>query len=241
MRLTWDDEAQRVYEYGVDRGVFYPPNGTGEVWNGLTSVQDSPSESDVKPRYLDGVKVGQRGKSGEFAGTIEAFTYPSSFYEGVLAPRRQKTFGLSYRVMTKTSYKIHLVYNVLVAPDSQTYGQTEASIFSWDFTTRARPIQGANASAHLIIDASKAYSWTLAAFEDALYGSEFQSPHLPTPEEVIDIFEVNAILKVVDNGDGSFTLTGPDEALQMLDATTFQVSWESAVVIDSTSYTLSSL
>jgi hypothetical protein len=241
MRLNWESNDNRIYEYGVDRGVFYPPNGAGEAWNGLVSVQEAPTESDRTPRYLDGVKVDNRSRAGEFAGTIEAFTYPESFYETVLVPRRQKTFGLSYSVMTSRSYKIHLVYNILLSPDTPTYDQSDASAFSWDFTTRARPINGASASSHLVIDVSKAYAWTVSAFEDVLYGSEGRPPQMPTPEEVLEIFEVNSLFRVIDNGDGSFTATGPDEAIQMLDSTTFQITWDTAVMIDQTSYTLSSL
>jgi hypothetical protein len=64
---------------------------------------------------------------------------------------------------------------------------------------------------------------------------------LPTPEELLGIFERTALLQVVDNGDGTFTVTGPDEAIQMLDPTTFQIAWPSAVYLDAESYSLSSL
>jgi hypothetical protein len=64
---------------------------------------------------------------------------------------------------------------------------------------------------------------------------------LPDPQEIFDIFEANSILRVVDNGDGTFTVTGPDDAITMLDDTTFEIDWPSVVVIDSNTYEISSL
>lgn len=223
-RLTWN---KRDYEAGLDRGVLYPKDGPGVAWNGLTSVQESPS-SDTQTRYIDGVKTRVRQGLEIFSGTIEAFTYPNPF---------PKTFGLSYRVKDK----IHLVYNVLLEPTGFNYQQSDTEPFSWGFSTKPIPVPGVAMSARLVVDGSKAYSWTLAVLEDILYGSDSGSPRLPLPQEVLDIFDVNSILKVTDNGDGSFTVEGPDDVIQMLDQTTFQITWTSAVYIDEDSYTLSSL
>lgn len=223
-RLTWD---KRDYEAGLDRGVLYPKDGPGVAWNGLTSVQESPS-SDTQTRYIDGVKTRVRQSPEVFSGAIEAFTYPEPF---------PKSFGLCYRVKDK----IHLVYNVLVGPTGFNYQQLDTEPFSWDFSTKPIPVPGAEMSAHIVVDGSKAYSWTLSNLEDILYGSDSESPRLPLPEEVLNIFDINSILKVTDNGDGSFTVEGPDDVIQMLDSTTFQIDWPSAVYIDEVSYTLSSL
>ena len=48
MRLSWDKAGERLYETGVDRGVFYPfttggKYGSGVAWNGLTAVNETPS------------------------------------------------------------------------------------------------------------------------------------------------------------------------------------------------------
>lgn len=233
-RLVWDE---RDYEAGLERGVIYPLTGVGEAWNGLVSVQDSLSDSDEETRYIDGVKTRRRRRVGEFSGTIEAFTYPDSFFEDVLTQRRQKGFGLSYRV----GDKIHLVYNILVGPTTLNSQQLDTEPFSWDFTSLPVSVPGVRMSAHLVVDASKAYSWTIASLEDILYGSESTTPRLPLPEEVLNIFDINSILKVTNNGDGSFTVEGPDDVIQMLDPTTFQITWPSAVYINGESYTLSSL
>lgn len=196
---------------------------------------------DEQTRHIDGVKTHFRRRRGEFAGTLQAFTYPTSFYENVLTQKRRNSFGLSYRINSGDGHKIHLVYNALVSTTAFNYRHAEADSFSWSFTTKAIPIPGAKPSAHLIVNTNKAYLWTLTALEDLLYGSESGEPRLPSPEEVLDIFEVNSILRVTDHGDGTFTATGPDEVVQMLDETTFQINWPSAVYIDEVSYTLSSL
>lgn len=240
-KLVWEKTDLSRYETGLDQGVYYPKNGSGEVWNGLISVEESPSNSDEKVCYIDGVKVRSRRGLGEFTGLIEAFTYPPSFGDHLVMHQRQNVFDLSYRVMTEGSYKIHLVYNVLASPSNASYKHDEVSPFSWNFTTRPLVIPGLKLSAHLVIDTAKAYPQTVAALEALIYGSALVSPYMPTPEEVFTVFEENSILRVIDNGDGSFTVTGPDSAILMIDATTFEVTWDSAIMIDAVSYTLSSL
>jgi hypothetical protein len=239
-KLVWDQAADRRYEAGLDRGVFYPRSGPGEVWNGLTSVQESPSDADERTRYLDGVRTRTRRKPGDFSGTIEAFTYPESF-QTLLDQRKPRGFDLSYRVKTADSYKIHLVYNILVSPTTHMYEQEDTIPFSWDFTTTPAPFPQARPTAHFVIEASDAYSWTLEALENVLYGDESTPPTMPSPLGILDIFEENSILQIIDHGDGTWTAIGPDDVVSMLDATTFQIDWPSAVYIDATSYTVRSL
>ena len=41
-QLVWDKAEDRIFELGVDRGVFFPKDGDdylpGVVWNGLINV-----------------------------------------------------------------------------------------------------------------------------------------------------------------------------------------------------------
>lgn len=245
MRLGWDNSGEKFYETGVDRGVLYPSSGIGVPWNGLISVKEAPSESDVSTNYVDGRKYRTRHTPGAFAATVEAITFPDEFEE-------QKPFGLTYRTKIGTDitgldhgYKLHLVYNALAAPVSKDYStlnsSPEALPFQWDISTTPIRIAGAQPSAHLIVDTTKAYSWTVEAFEALLYGTEEHAPVLPSPESVLELFDANAIVKITDNGDGTWTAEGPDEVIQMLDPSTFQISWASAVYIDSDTYSISSL
>ena len=45
--LTWDQETQKLFETGVEKGVLFPVSedgyGAGEAWNGLINVTESPS------------------------------------------------------------------------------------------------------------------------------------------------------------------------------------------------------
>lgn len=238
-RLKW---ADRPYEAGVDQGVYYTPGGIGVAWNGLLAVKESPSEVDPLSSHIDGVRVYRRARGQAFGGTIETFTAPDALFEDVFSQRRRQNFGMSYRTETEDSYQIHLVYNVLLSvPEvSYTQEQGEADPFSWSFTTTPLPIPGMKNSAHLVIDAKSAWPSALSAIEAVLYGDESVDAQLPSPMAVADIFEVNSILRIVDNGDGTWTATGPDEAIQMLDATTFQIDWPSAEFISADNYTIRS-
>lgn len=226
---------------GLDRGVFYPPSGDGEAWNGLTSVVEEPSDSDENRRYVDGVQIDLQRRLGYFSGSIEAYTYPDSFYDDILAQHRPTAFGLCYRVLMNKGYKLHIVYNVLVKPAEAKYQTNGSEPFSWNFTSLPVPIPGNSRSSHLIVDSNVAYPWAVAALEDILYGSESGAPRLPTPTEIFDVFENSSVLQVIDNEDGSFTIIGPDEAVVELDPTTFSINWPSVVQIDAHNYTISSL
>lgn len=240
-RLVWDKVTERDYEAGLDRGVFYPLNGPGHAWNGLTSVEEFPSEVDARPRYMDGQKIGDRRRQGEFSATINAFTYPSVFIDGPISSHRPARFSLSYRVQTAIGYKLHLVYNALAAPSQKNYAYESVDPLSWSITTRG--VSGPNnmIMSHLIIESDTAYPETTAALEAVLYGDNGQEPRIPMPDEVFQIFEDSSILQIIDNGDGTWTAIGPDSVIQMLDATTFQVNWPSAVYVDAVSYTIHSL
>lgn len=238
-RLRWD--LPRLYEHGLDRGVFYPPEGPGEAWNGLVSVDDTTEGSELSSRYIDGVKTYARRRPEEFAGTIQAYTYPEALYSPLTDDWRRSPFGLSYRTLKVESSQIHLVYNVTISPAGFSHEQSETDLFSWDFSTHALEISGAKRSAHLIVDTSNAYSWTTTALEDLLYGSDVNVPQLPTPAQVLEVFDENSILRVYDNGDGTYTVEGPDEAVQDLGSGVHRLSWPSVVYLGGFTYRVSSL
>jgi hypothetical protein len=239
-RLIWD---KRPYQVGIDRGVYYTAEGVGEPWNGLTSVEESPSESG-DARYLDGIKLRSKKSLGSFEATIEAFTYPLSFEEhlglsgGLNSRRRQAVFNFTYRVMTDNGYKIHLVYNATANPTSRTYQFESADTFSWDITTKPLYVEDSTPSAHLIIDAGLAYSSTIAQIEDVLYGSDASDARMPMPDEILAIFDANAILTVTEIEEGLFEIDAPTDALQMIDATTYEIEWPSVARVDYDTYSI---
>lgn len=159
--LNWDQTGERLYETGVDHGVLYIPNATGEyvngyVWNGLVSVSESPTGAESTPQYADNIKYLNLVSAEEFSATVEAFTYPEEFGQcdgtaspapGVLVGQQgRRSFGLSYRTLvgndlegTDYGYKLHLIYGANAAPSEKAYNTVndspEAITFSWELTT----------------------------------------------------------------------------------------------------------
>ena len=236
-RIVWDKVLP--VEVGLDQGVFYTPSGEGHAWNGLISVDGLYSGTDGTIQYIDGQKVHKRRRDGDFEGTIRAFTYPDIFYSSVLLNRRRPTFSMSYRTTIENESLLHLVYNILVAPSDTSWKHETPVEFSWDFTTRPTNVPEFKASSHIVVHTGISNQDALATLEDILYGSEVAVARMPSVAEVKTIFEAYAQLVVVDNGDGSFTVTGPDSAITMLDATTFQIDWPSAIYIYSDTYRIS--
>jgi hypothetical protein len=260
-RINWGLAGERFYQTGVDRGVLYVAGGPGVPWNGLTSVSENPSGGEERSYYIDGVKYLNLSGVEEYYATIQAFTYPNEFeacdgseeiFNGLfLTQRRRQSFGFSYRTKIGNDidgldhgYKIHLVYNAVATPSNRVNGTINDSIepfnFSWTIATRPLAIPGQKHTAHFVIDSRLTDPLVLADLENFIYGSDTQTPQLPTQEELFNIFQAYSGFVVVDNGDGTFTVTGPDDVIEMLDATTFQITWPSAIFIDTESYTISS-
>lgn len=190
---------------------------------------------------MDGVKISRNQNLGFFAGSIQTYSAPESFWEEVFLQRKAKVFDFSYRVSGDGRYRIHLVYNVSVKSSQYTYKQSGTEAFSFDFTANPSEIPGVARSSHLVIETDIAYSWTVSELEDVLYGTDSTDARMPSPDEVFSIFESNSILIITDNGDGTWTATGPDSVITMLDSTTFQISWPSAVYLTSDKYKIQSL
>jgi hypothetical protein len=212
--LTWDDIGERTYETGVDHGVLYPIDDTGEytpgvAWNGLTTVTESPSGAASNPQYADNLKYLNLISAEEFGCTIQAFTYPDEFAqcdgsespkEGVVVGQQgRKIFGLSYRTVlgndidgTDHGYKIHLVYGCQAAPSQKAYAtindQPAAIDFSWDVTTTPVPVTGLKPTALIVLDSTLLSAADLQALEDQLYGSDGTTPitpNLPLPDDLL--------------------------------------------------------
>lgn len=215
-RLEWDKTGERLFETGIDRGVLYRQSQSGvyhsgEAWNGLTAVTESPSGAESNPQYADNQKYLNLISAEEFGCTIEAYTYPISFAEcdGTAVPmpgisvgqQTRKTFGLSYRTRVGNDvegvdfgYKLHLVYGALAAPSEKAYAtindSPEAMTLSWEVTTT--PVDAGDEyknTATLTIDSTKVQAAALKSLEDILYGTAGgASPRLPLPKEVFALF-----------------------------------------------------
>lgn len=240
-RVTWDQE-DRIYEDGLDRGVLYLANGSVVPWSGLISVAENSSGGESRQYFAEGVRFLQVVSSEDYEGAIEAFTYPDEL-DDILDNQPRASLNLSYRTVSGSSFKLHLVYNALIVPAAKSYRSTDAnsdpSTFSWNITTTPVEIPGLKPTAHLVIDVSLAYPELISALEDMLYGTPITTGSFPSVDTLLDLFDQYAYLQIIDHGDGTWTAIGPDEAIQMLDATSFEITWPSAVYLDSETYQIS--
>ncbi|ASR83317.1 major tail protein [Arthrobacter phage Caterpillar] len=264
-KLIWGSAGKRFYEAGTDRGVLYL-DGTGVAWDGLISVDESPSGGESEKYYYDGVPYISSSSMEEFKASLEAYTWPVEFSQcdgseeiaqGLyISQQSRKEFGLSYRTLIgndldelEHGYKIHILYHAMAEPSSRTYStmgdDTDPTTFKWNISTRPikfeDPAFGIRYGAHLVLDSREVYPWAMAAVEEVLYGTDTTAPRLPTPRELLDLFIDNALLKITDNGDGTWSAEGPDSIIQMLGDDMFTIDWPSVIPLDEDTVQISSL
>jgi len=262
--LVWDSVGSRFFEAGVDRGVLYSYslfNSRGVPWNGLTSVTEKTQSPDVSSLYFNGRKHFDFIGPEEFSATIKAFTYPDEFLElngiaitpnGVqIAGQQRKPFGLSFRTIkgndvsdASLGYKIHVLYDLIATPSDIDHSSISDSFdpieFEWSVTSRPQRPDGYKPVSHVIIDSTKVDAAVLAQVESLLYGNSTNASRLPPISELLGLISVGYTITIVDNLDGTWTATGPDNLITFTDATTFQINGINSVVIDANTYQISS-
>jgi hypothetical protein len=212
--LTWDQSGQRLYETGVDKGVLYIPDPSGNypngvAWNGLINVAETPSGAEATALYADNTKYLNMYSNEEFAVTIEAYTYPDEWnqFDGINTPQAgvhisqqtRKAFGLAYRTMLGNDllghdygYKLHLVYGATASPSERNFGtindSPEAITFSWECMTVPVSVPGLKPTSLLTINSTLVNPANLTTLENALFGTAGTSARLPLPAEVISMF-----------------------------------------------------
>jgi hypothetical protein len=229
MRLTWDELGSHQYETGVDRGVFYPSVGSGVPWNGLVNVKETVENDGTLTTYVDGARIINQLQLGQFGADISAFTYPDELmpYDGYTSPmysgQHRRRFHLSYRSQigsdtkdTSYDYRLHLIFNCLLTPtireNNSLNNNSETLLFEWKLSTIPVALPHNRPTSHFMLDSRDVQPDALAAIENILYGIDGGSnATFPTVQQILDVFEANAIFIVVDNGDGTATITGPDE------------------------------
>lgn len=213
-QLVWDQIGERLYETGVDHGVLYLPDSSGQyvngvAWNGLTSVSESPSGAEPNAQYADNIKYLNLYSAEEFGATIEAFTYPDEFaqFDGLAIPtpgiaigqQSRRGFGLSYRTLVGNDidgndhgYKLHLIYGCQASPSEKAYNTVNDSpepiTFSWTLATTPVSVTGLKPTSTITIDSTDVDADALASLEQILYGDTGVDPRLPLPDEVIALF-----------------------------------------------------
>ena len=210
---TYETGADHGVLYIPDENGVYD---TGVAWNGLVTVTESPSGAESTAQYADNIKYLNLVSPEEFGATLEAFTYPPEFqqFDGGKSPapgvyfgqQTRRPFGLSYRTLkgndlegTDHGYKLHLVYNAQAQPSEKAYGTVNDSpepiTFSWDLSTTPMGVTDPayKPVASITIDSTEVDPTALAELEALLYGTDGSpgtEPSLPTPDEVIALFEV---------------------------------------------------
>lgn len=237
-RLDWNTVGERFYEAGIDRGVLYVPGQDGVPWNGLTAVSEKPTGGDVSAYYYDGQKYQNVSEPEEYAATITAYTYPDEFMvcDGTgaldlgfyIKHQPRLPFSLSYRTLIGSDtegltngYKIHLISNAMAEPSGiDNKSLTDAidpDLFSWDISVLAPAVLGFRGSGHYVIDSRKLHAGALTELEGIFYGTDSTDPRLPAYDEILSVIASYADITVVDNGDGTYTITADDDALVVTD------------------------
>lgn len=255
-QIEWDASGQRLFEYGLDRGVLYPPDEVGVPWNGLLSVETGSGSFDSTPIFFNGIKTFDFVTPGEFEGKIKAITYPHEFYqfEGVaeqapgvfIAHQQAKTFGLSYRTLIGNDavgngygYKIHVLYNLTAEPESVSYETISDSVepanFQWKIAGVPEWLSGRRPTVHFTFDSTKIDEVALGIIQDTLYGTPSTPPHLPSVVELLSSFTIT----ITDNGDGTWTAEGPDHLLTVA-GPNFTIEDANAVFLDANTYRVAS-
>jgi hypothetical protein len=262
--LTWDDVGDRVYQTGIDHGVLYLQDGTVAPWNGLVSIEESPS-LELKSHYLDGIKYLENLTPNDFQGKLTAFTYPDEFdtVNGIahVSPglsyydQPSKSFNLSYRTKVgndvegeELGYKIHILYNIIAVPDSYSYGSIQDSsvapiTFGWSLTGVPQKIAKSRPTVHVSIDSRETPSEILEIIESKLYGTENNPPSLPIITEIGEYFGYRGALIIIDFQDGTWmAIDESNTFINMVDSTNtnFRIDGVDATYLDPDTYNVSS-
>lgn len=208
--ITWDEAENRLYEYGVSKGVLFPMEDSGayaegKAWNGLINVTDNPEGADITKLWADGIEyAGIRGAE-EYHNSIEAYMYPPEFaacdgsatpIEGMYVGQQpRKKFGLCWRTEIGNAntdtlgYKLHVAYALSASPTEKSHDTVndspDAQTFSWDAEGTPVPMTNYKPTAKLEFDSTKLGAAKMKALEDILYGSATAASRLPNPNEIL--------------------------------------------------------
>lgn len=231
--LEWDKTGEHYYETGLDRGVLFKFDkatnkyGKGVAWNGLTSVEESPSGAESNKFYADNRVYLNLTSAEEYGATINAYTFPEEFnscngYQelapGVSAGQQGRDmFAFSYRTKKGTDtnedlgYIIHIVYGCKAAPSSKSHSTVNDSPepveLSWEISTTPVDLAGFKPVASIDIDTTKTDAEKLKTFMNKLYGSADGDSTLVMPNEFA------SLLGTAVAGAGGGSATGGGTAL----------------------------
>lgn len=222
--LEW--APQETPDVGLERAVLYS-RGVAVPWRGLISIEQRSTAGIVTDHYKDGVRQAITEESGDYEAVISAYMYPPEFERhDAFSDDAVETFDICWRELKNSGYTLHLVYNARVKPNDRTWttlARAESpSTFVWNLTATPTAVPGGRPSAHLAID-SVGYLGLIADVEAILYGSDTTDPRMPTPSEMVDLFEAAAVLRVRVNDNGTWTAEGPADMVKLNADGTFTI------------------
>lgn len=215
--LVWGETASKLYENGLDKVVLFPRIADGSypigyAWTGTTAITESPGGAEPTDLYSDNAKYLTMLSAETFAGTIEAYTFPTQWAAcdgsaalelGVgLNQQVRQAFGLAYRTKIgseaggpDTGYKLHLIYGCLASPSElnrATIGESpEAATMSWEFTTTPVSVTGHAVTSKLTIDSTLVDPADLLIIEELIFGDAAAVvSSLPLPDDILAAISV---------------------------------------------------
>lgn len=219
MELIFDKVGERTFKTGVRRGVLSVLNvdgtyGPSTVFNGLTTVEISPTGGEENAQYADDIKYLSLTSAEEVAGTINCFMTPVEFNvcdgsleaaPGVLVKQQvRRTFNLTFSERLGNDTQgvdygeiITLLYNCKASPSSLSANtindSPEAATLAYPFTTTPIPMPGnMKPAARIEINSTLVEPGLFEAFKELLYGTASTEAKFPTPAEVVEFFNVES-------------------------------------------------
>lgn len=209
--IEWNQAGQRTFEFGVDRGVFFPKIGIGVPWTGLISIDEASNGGDAASYYFDGIKYLDFIANETYEASLQAFSAPSEFNvcdgikeiaQGLSVTQQPRSmFDLSYRSRVGNDlegedhgYKIHLVWDATAASSDQSHktmnDAPDPEMRTWKILTVPPHWRETvfKPTAHFVIDSRTTPPATLTTLEGYLYGTPTTAPRMPDQSEVVTLF-----------------------------------------------------
>ena len=208
--LTWDEAANRKFEYGVSKVVLFPMGDEGAYeagvpWNGMINITDNPDGAEVTKLWADNMEYATMQSAEQYHCSAEAYTYPDEYAacDGSAQPvvgmylgqQKRKKFGLCWRTEIGNAnndalgYKIHVAYGLSATPTEKAHDTVndspDAQTFNWDMDGTPVPVTGYKPTAKIEFDSTKLSTAKMTALENLLYGSNSAASQLPLPDAII--------------------------------------------------------
>lgn len=243
MLITWDKPDERLYSYGLDRGVLYITGRNPVPWNGLQQFDEGGSGTTTM-YYRDGIVYLADSDASDFVGKMTAMAYPDAFGECIGFPQvtdglfvdnqKPKRFGLSYRTLVGSGakgdlfgYQIHLVYNCMatIAPrQRKTLGSSmDPTTFDFDVVCTPVKMTGMRPTAHYVIDTRNMSPSKVTQLENLIYGNGSTVGVMPDPDDLFDLMNFGDAIIATLHTDGTFTIDASAENVYAIDADHFQM------------------